>query len=742
MAGSLCTSKNELLPLLQLLRLECAAGSRNFRHGAFFPARFYVRDEQLRRVLQPYFAKTPQSSSAIVFPRYPDTRSFMKGITLTKSTPGIPVPVLAGFAVLCWAIALLVSLTPMWKQVELRLLDSMMVASAPNKSAFPITVVGIDEASFSELGLQWPWPRRLHAELVDRLAAAGAAIIVFDIVFAEPSNKEDDKRFADSIRRAGNVVLAADRVYRESSSVRQWLRLDPLKSFTDAGAQVGLATVALDPDLVIRQIPESGDALWRTVVVRLNREHPEIMPNLGSSSGSLIRYVGGDHTFPYVSYHEVVKPTGSIPADFFKDQVVIIGRDIKASPDVESAQADLFATPFLASTGWLTPGAEVHANIIETTLANNSITRLSGAAMAALLALVAAACATVMRRWRPLWDMLGGVVIATVIAAAVWGVFLKWNLWVLAGSSLAIIPLMYVSLGGWSYVTEQLRRKEITRVFSLYVTPQVVNYLIAHPERINLGGERRKITLLFTDLAGFTTFSEALSPEQVTYVLNRHFTDMTDILLEHQGTLVQFIGDAIMAFWGAPLDDDDQAYHAVATAIAMQKAMAVLREELAKENLPQIRMRIGIHSGSAVVGNLGSAKRFGYTAVGDDVNLAARLEGINKLYGTGIMLSSDTARQVRERIALRPVDRVIVKGKSQAVEVFTPCENPMVVEFTEQAIRLFRSQDWDAAEACLQELLAIEPKDGIAELYLKRIAAFRIAPPPAKWDGAMELEKL
>jgi len=666
----------------------------------------------------------------------------MNGVSLTKNTPGVPTLVLAVIAVLCWIIALLVLLTPAWKQIELRLLDSMMVASAPNKSAFPITVVGIDEASFSELGLQWPWPRRLHAELIDRLAAAGAAIIVFDIVFAEPSNKEDDKRFADSIRRAGNVVLAADRVYRESSSVRQWLRLDPLKPFTDAGAQVGLATVALDPDLVIRQIPESGDALWRTVVVRLIREHPEITPNLGISPGSLIRYAGGDHTFPYVSYHEIVKPTGSIPADFFKDQVVVIGRDIKASPDVESAQADLFATPFLASTGWLMPGAEVHANIIETALGRNAITRLPNGAVAVLLALVAAASAAAMRRWRPLWSALFGVAFAAVIAAAVWGVFLKWNLWVPAGSSLAIIPLMYVGLGGWSYVTEQMRRKEITRVFSLYVTPQVVNYMIAHPERINLGGERRKITLLFTDLAGFTTFSEVLSPERVTYLLNRHFTSMTDVVLEHEGTVVQFIGDAIMAFWGAPLDDEDQAYHAVATAIAMQKAMAALREDFAKENLPPIQMRIGIHSGSAVVGNLGSAKRFGYTAVGDDVNLAARLEGINKLYGTGIMVSSDTARQIEGRIALRPVDRVIVKGKSQAVEVFTPCKNPTVVKLTEQAILLFRNQEWDAAESCLRELLVIAQKDGIAELYLKRIAAFRVTPPPVKWDGATELEKL
>jgi adenylate cyclase len=643
---------------------------------------------------------------------------------------------------LCWAIAALVSLTPWWKQVELRLLDSMMVASAPNKSVFPITVVGIDEASFSELALQWPWPRRLHAELIDRLAAAGATVIALDITFPEPSNREDDQRLADAIRRAGNVILAADRVYRESSSVRQWLRLDPLPAFTDAGAQVGLATVALDRDLVVRQIPESADALWRAIIVRLIREHPEITPNLGIAPGSLIRYAGGDHTFPYVSYHEIVKPTGSIPADFFKDQVVIVGFDVKASPNAESAQADLFATPFLASTGWLTPGVEVHANILETALARSAITRLPDGAVAALLALVVAAGAAAMRRWRPLWSALFGAAIAAAISAAVWGAFLQWNLWVPAGSALAVIPLLYVSLGGWSYVTEQMRRREITRVFSLYVTPQVVNYLIAHPERINLGGERRELTLMFTDLKGFTTISEMLSPERVTHLLNRYFTDMTDIVLEYEGTVCTFIGDAIMAFWGAPLDDDDKAYRAVAAAIAMQKAMHALRADFAREGLPPIHMRIGIHSGSAVVGNLGSAKRFDYTAIGDDVNLAARLEGTNKLYGTGILVSSDTARQIEGRIALRPVDRVIVKGKSQAIEVFTPCDDAKVIELTQQAISLFRRREWDAAESRFRELLALTPEDGVAALYLERVAAFRVAPPAATWDGGVELDKL
>lgn len=666
----------------------------------------------------------------------------MSNQTRNQNTSLIPVKVLTVFGVLCFGFMSLLLSTSVWQQLENKLLDSMMVASAPNKSTFPITIIGIDEASFAELGLQWPWPRSLHAELIDQLAAAGAAVIVFDIVFAEPSNSEDDTRFADSIRQAGNVVLSADRVYHESSSLRQWLRVDPLQIFTDVGAQVGLATVALDSDLVVRHIPESDDALWRTVVVRLLREHPEITPNLGISPGSLINYAGGDHIFPYVSYHEVVSPTGSIPEGFFNDQVIIIGRDVKAALEVENAQADLFATPFLASTGWLTPGAEIHANIIETVLGGKAITRLPTYAIIALLAFVVAVSAFVMRRWRPLFSMQIGFLLAGLIAAAVWIAFNKWNLWIPAVSVLAVFPLLYISLGGWSYVAELVRRKEITRVFSLYVTPQVVNQLITHPECINLGGERRDLTIMFTDLAGFTTISETLMPERVTYLLNRHFTDMTDIILLHEGTVASFIGDAIMAFWGAPLDDDDPAYRAVSSAIAMEKAMHALRADLIKEGLPSTHMRIGVHSGMAVVGNFGSAKRFDYTAIGDDVNLASRLEGINKLYNTGILVSGDTARQIEGRIALRLVDRVIVKGKSQAVEVFTPCDNPQVVELSGEAIRLFRNRDWDAAESCLHQILVITLIDDISELYLKRIAAFRLTPPLANWDGAMELDKL
>ncbi|WP_296659361.1 adenylate/guanylate cyclase domain-containing protein [Rhodoferax sp.] len=651
-----------------------------------------------------------------------------------------PPTLIAGF----WlAVAVLLSLTPAIQLVELKILDRLLVATAPNKSSYPITIVGIDADSFVKLGLQWPWPRSLHADLLDRLSTDGASVVAFDVLFAEPSGRgpEDDQRFVQAIKRSGNVVLAADRVYRETSTTSEWQRLDPLPLFLQAGAQIGLATVPLDQDLVVRQVPDSSEAMWRTTVLRLIREHPELAPNLSSEQGSYIRYVGGDHTFPYVSYHEIVQPDGTLPPGYFKDQVVLVGLAARASLNAQSAQADLFHTPFLAHTGGLMPGVEVHANLIETALARNAIARLPNAALLLLLSMVAAASVLTMHNWRPVRGALAGGGLMLLIVGVAWASLQRFNLWVPTVMALAVVVLIYLSLGGRSYLIELARRAEITRAFSLYVTPQVVAYMIAHPEQMKLGGERRNITLMFTDLAGFTSISEAHSAERVASLLNRHFTEMTDIVLEHHGTVVTFIGDAIMAMWGAPLEDDAQAYRAVSSAMVMQKRMHTMRESFAKEGLPPIHMRVGIHSGSAVVGNLGSAKRFDYTAIGDDVNLAARLEGTNKIYGTEILVSFDTLKQVGERIRFRVVDRVIVKGKSQAIEVFTPCEDERVIDLTARGVELFRSQRWDEAQALMQELSALVPDDKIAGIYLQRIQEFRLDPPGENWSGAISLEK-
>jgi adenylate cyclase len=280
------------------------------------------------------------------------------------------------------------------------------------------------------------------------------------------------------------------------------------------------------------------------------------------------------------------------------------------------------------------------------------------------------------------------------------------------------------------------------RAFSLYVSPEVVDHVMANPQRLALGGERREVTMLFTDLAGFTTFTEELGAEQVTRVLNVHFSRATAIIKRHNGTVNRFIGDAIMAMWGAPLEDPKQAIHACLAACEMQADMEDLRREFKAEGLPEIRMRVGIHSCTAVIGNLGSSDRFDYTAIGDGVNLAARLEGVNKLYKTGILISGETASRLEGTVKLRLVDRVIVKGKTEPVDIWTPCSDPVIVETSGKAIEAYRTQRWDESDLHWREILRRLPDDHIATLYLERIQRLRVTALEEDWEGAVELEKM
>ncbi|MEO8386137.1 MAG: adenylate/guanylate cyclase domain-containing protein, partial [Betaproteobacteria bacterium] len=301
---------------------------------------------------------------------------------------------------------------------------------------------------------------------------------------------------------------------------------------------------------------------------------------------------------------------------------------------------------------------------------------------------------------------------------------------------------VYAGLGGHAYFSEQRQRRETRHAFSLYLAPEVVDEIMAHRDKLKLGGERREVTLLFTDLAGFTTISEELGPDQVARLLNEHFSRACAIIKTHGGSVNRFIGDAIMAIWGAPLADDKQALHACLAARDMQLDMQQLRVELEAKGLPPIKMRVGINTGPAIVGNLGAADRFDYTAIGDSVNLAARLEGVNKLYGTEILFSSATAAQLHGALPLRRVDRVIVKGKTEAVEIFTLNENVVVNELTAIALLAYQQQNWDDSEAQWRQILVQKPQDKIALIYIERITAYRQEPPAEDWNGAIALEKL
>ena len=643
-------------------------------------------------------------------------------------------------ATLAVLIGLGATVLPPWQAVELWLFDRLTIVSSEEKSVLPITIIGVDEASFTQIGQQWPWPRDLHARLVERLAAEGAAVIAFDMIFSEETSPAGDGKFARAINGAHNVVLSADHAYRETAMLRQWIRVDPLPVLLAAGAVSGLTSAVIDGDAVVRRFPDAEDIFWRRVIQVLQRERPELGLAGEIPNGAMIRHLGAPHTFPYVSYYQVLAGGDAIPPGFFKDQIVLIGRDVRASPEVGSAQSDLFATPFLGRSQLLTPGVEIQATLIENALTGRALAPMGPFRTPGVLMIFALLTLPALWRWHPVWSgaWIAALMVATV-ALSYW-LFVDKSQWLPVMATLLTLGLMYVGMGMLSYFVERRRAGQIKSTFSKYVAKEVVERMVANPDLVRLGGERRELTLLFSDLAGFTSMSEKLPPEVVARVINLYLTEMTRLIIASGGTVDKFIGDAVMAFWGAPLDDPRHASHGVETAIAMQRAMDRLQPQFAEMGAGVVALRIGLHSGPAIVGNMGSEDRFDYTALGDTVNLAARLEGVNKTYGTRILLSAATVAALTRPCALRPIDRVRVKGKALPVDIFTPCDDSDLIAKTERALAAYRDADWVAARAAWQQLLTDYPGDSLAPVFLGRVDELE-RNPPADWDGSVALEK-
>ncbi len=627
-----------------------------------------------------------------------------------------------------------------WQGIELRWFDQLSVLSAPRSTVLPITIVGIDEASFAEIGKRWPWPRDLHAQLIDRLVDDGAAVIAFDMILSEAATSREDDILARAIQRAGNVVLASDHAYRETGALKQWMRVDPIPLFVAAGASSGLASAVIDGDTVLRRVPEAQGIFWRQIIRVLQRTRPDLGMTEYMPHGALIRHLGPAHTFPHVSYHHVLNRHASIPEGYFRDQIVIVGRDVRASPEVGTAQSDLFATPFLGQSQLLTPGVEIHATVLENALTGRAIAPVSTWAGRGFLMALALLATGALWRWHPVWSGGWILLLVAVAMATSYVAFDHGSTWLPVMAAIATLASMYVGMGMLSYLNERRRAVHIKSTFSMYVAPVVVEQMVSNPHLVKLGGERRELTLLFSDLAGFTSMSERLSPEMVAKVINLYLTEMTRIIIASGGTVDKFIGDAVMAFWGAPLDDPEHAIHGVESAILMQEKMDELQESFSSMGAGVVALRIGVHTGPAIVGNMGSEVRFDYTALGDSVNLASRLEGVNKTYGTRILLSESTAAELEGRIALRQVDRVRVKGKQQPVEIFTPCSDSVLTSETEAAMSAYRAGDWATARTQWNRIAASFPADSLAPVFLERIDQFELNP-PSPWDGSVALEK-
>lgn len=606
-----------------------------------------------------------------------------------------------------------------------------------------LLIVAIDEPSFQELRRPWPWPRRFHAELIRRLKAAGARLIAFDVLFADATNPEDDRMLAQAMAEAGNVILSQTVEQARDRNFDRQILVKPLASLCQAG-KLALTVLTPDPDAVVRHFRlkvEDRDTLPAVVWRTLFPEKP-----LPSDLTGLIRYAGPARSLDTVSYYQVIDPERPLSAERIRDRIVLVGSMLVASANPQ-CQADAFYNPFYTRKGpGLMSGVEVQGQIIHTLLSGRwgrEFNHTLHLGLSLVLLLLAAWLFTYLRPL-PGLAVVAGLILGVLGCSAY--LFLYKDLWappvLLCGS----LGLVYSGNVLMQYLVESREKRWLRQAFGRYVSPAVVEAISAHPERLELGGEEVEATVLFSDLAGFTTLSETMAPKDLIHLLNEYFTAMTQIILDQRGTLDKFIGDAIMALWGAPIPLADHARRACEAALNMQETMRSLQQHWQDRSLPRLHARIGLHSGPVVAGNVGSRERFNYTVMGDAVNLASRLEGVNKYYDTVILMSEITYQQVQQDFLTREVDQVQVKGRVQPVTIYEllghPPEAgpPAWLESFAAGRAAYLERRWDRAEGLFQETLQLKGEDGPARLYLRRCQHYRQEPPPPEWQGVYTLE--
>ena len=721
--------------------------------------------------------------------------------------------------VLLALVALRVWDPPPVEAVRLRTFDAYQVTKPrvplPQR---PVQIVDIDEASLREFG-QWPWPRTRVADLIRRLTAAGAVVIGFDIVFAEPDRMSpnlladalptldpatqttlralpsNDAVMADAMRASrvilGQTALAAPVPWEggdlppttnvgiravAGASAKGFvpefaglLRNTPTLEAAAIGR--GLFTILPEQDGIVRRVPmivEADGMLMPTLsleILRVLTGSPGIVAQADQGGLAGIILPGLElptdpfgkiwvHFAPhdpgkFTSARDVL--SGGFPPGRFTNKIVLVGTSAVGLLDNKT-------TPLDRSM----PGVEVHSQLLESALSRSTLVAPNYAPIIEMLVAVAVSVAIIL--FAPILGAVNLLLFGASVAAFL--VYASWHRYSQSGILLdATFPLaasfsVYLTLVFTNYLREQAGRARIRSAFSQYLSPALVEQLAQSPEKLRLGGEERTLTIMFSDVRGFTAISEFYKndPPGLTALMNRFLTPLTNAILDRKGTIDKYMGDAIMAFWNAPLDDPNQEHNSCAAALEMlarMNALNALRKTEAESGghpvLP-LDVGIGLNTGRCVVGNMGSDLRFDYSVLGDTVNLASRLESQSKNYGIKIIMGSTTALAVQDTYPVVEIDLIRVKGKTEPEAIYTLVGDRGVrtsAEFDELArrhremITAYRAQDWDMAMkralACrsLAEPYGIE---ALYRLYLERIAAFQVAPPGPDWVGVYVAE--
>lgn len=429
----------------------------------------------------------------------------------------------------------------------------------------------------------------------------------------------------------------------------------------------------------------------------------------------LINYLGPPRTFPHYSVADIL--SGTIPPDTFRDKIVLVGATAVGI-------YDLRVTPFSSTF----PGVEIHATVIDNILHENFLTHSSFIRMIDVGAIIlfGLIMGLLVSRLRPISGMASALLIIAVFIAMNFLAFFRFNVWLNLVYPLTTMMMIYLGITIYHYFKEEQEKKKIRSAFQYYLTSSVINEMLKNPGKLKLGGDRRNLTVLFSDIRGFTTISEKMTPEELIMLLNEYLTAMTNQVFYYDGLLDKYMGDAIMAVFGAPLDQPDHARRACLTALAMMRELRRLQNKWEAEGRPVFDIGIGINSGEMVVGNMGSAMRFDYTVMGDMVNLGSRLEGANKEYGTNIIISEFTYNHVKDTICCREIDSVRVKGKTRPVRIFEllgekkdePGYQNLIKVFA-TGLTLYRDGKWDDAIAAFQDACKIKHDDFVSTMYIE-----------------------
>jgi adenylate cyclase len=457
-----------------------------------------------------------------------------------------------------------------------------------------------------------------------------------------------------------------------------------------------------------------------------------------------INYAGPYHTFPHYSMVDVIE--GKVPGPAFRDGLVLVGPTALGIGDIRN-------TPFQEDTAFM--GVEIQANIMDNLLhageSGRSYLKRGPDQEAIDLAFIVGfglVMGYLFARVRPLLAMASVLLTLALFARIVDWAFLRWDMWLSFAIPAGTLVLDYAGITTYRMVFEEREKRKIRKSFSQYVSPKVIQLIEREPARyLRPGGEMKELTVMFSDIRSFTTVSEALTPNELVLLLNEYLGEMTSIIFRRYGTLDKYIGDAIMAFWGSPVPQEDHARQACACALEMQRRLSELNKQWAEQGRKQLAIGVGVNTGPMSVGNMGSPQRLAWTVMGDNVNLASRLEGINKQYHTGIVISEFTREQVGDEFVSRELDRIRVKGKLHPVGIYelldfanaAPKYAELRARFAD-ALRAYRSQCWQQAIEKFEQLLRTYPQDGPSREFLRRCHEYREQPPAADWDGVYVME--